>query len=40
MTNLRRKLGARTATGVTRTYPGVGYLLEDQRRPPAPSAET
>lgn len=29
MTNLRRKLGAPSATGVTRTYPGVGYLLED-----------
>jgi DNA-binding response OmpR family regulator len=29
VTNLRRKLGAPSATGVTRTYPGVGYLLED-----------
>jgi DNA-binding response OmpR family regulator len=29
MTNLRRKLGAPSATGVTPTYPGVGYLLED-----------
>jgi two-component system KDP operon response regulator KdpE len=29
MTNLRRKLAASSSSGPIRTYPGVGYLLED-----------
>jgi two-component system, OmpR family, KDP operon response regulator KdpE len=43
--NLRRKLGAPSSNGPIRTYPGVGYLLEDDRtRPsterPAPGARS
>jgi two-component system KDP operon response regulator KdpE len=45
MANLRRKLAAPSSSGAIRTYPGVGYLLEDDaRRPPtersAPGART
>jgi two-component system, OmpR family, KDP operon response regulator KdpE len=45
MTNLRRKLAASSSSGPIRTYPGVGYLLEDDAtRPsterPAPGARS
>jgi two-component system, OmpR family, KDP operon response regulator KdpE len=35
MANLRRKLAAPSSTGPIRTYPGVGYLLEDDASRPA-----
>jgi two-component system, OmpR family, KDP operon response regulator KdpE len=35
MANLRRKLAAPSLTGPIRTYPGVGYLLEDDASPPS-----
>jgi two-component system, OmpR family, KDP operon response regulator KdpE len=34
MANLRRKLAALSSSGPIRTYPGVGYLLEDDVPPP------
>jgi two-component system, OmpR family, KDP operon response regulator KdpE len=37
MANLRRKLAAPSSSGPIRTYPGVGYLLEDDM--PRPSTE-
>jgi two-component system, OmpR family, KDP operon response regulator KdpE len=35
MTNLRRKLAASSSSGPIRTYPGVGYLLEDDATRPS-----
>ena len=35
MANLRRKLAAPSSSGPIRTYPGVGYLLEDDASLPS-----
>ncbi len=35
MANLRRKLAAPSSSGPIRTYPGVGYLLEDRTSQPS-----
>jgi two-component system KDP operon response regulator KdpE len=40
MANLRRKLAAPSSSGPIRTYPGVGYLLEDDATRPSTERPT